>query len=276
MKIWEAIIYGIIGGLTEVLPVSFAGHAAFLHGAFDLSPLGEGSGLYVRAAVCLGVILAVILAFRSESISTGKTLLAMTAANKKRRRNSPMRRSVFMCVFALLPMLLSLIFTAAAERISRLSLVALFFAVNGLLIYLCSRGLPGRKDGRNVTIPDMLLLGVSRMLCVFPGLSSVAASLSVGRTCGLSELYNLRVCFQLTIAYQAVAFLYRLIRALAYGTFSAMTLAMMLSAAALATVFGYLAIQYLRYLIQKQKFNVFSYYCWDAAVIVLIVALINA
>ena len=64
----------------------------------------------------------------------------------------------------LLPMLLSLIFTAAAERISRLSLVALFFAVNGLLIYLCSRGLPGRKDGRNVTIPDMLLLGVSRML----------------------------------------------------------------------------------------------------------------
>ena len=45
MKIWEAIIYGIIGGLTEVLPVSFAGHAALLRGAFNLSSLNEVSGL---------------------------------------------------------------------------------------------------------------------------------------------------------------------------------------------------------------------------------------
>lgn len=70
MKIWEAIIYGIIGGLTEVLPVSFAGHAALLRGAFNLSSLNEGSGLYVRAAICLGVALAVLLAFINEVIDT--------------------------------------------------------------------------------------------------------------------------------------------------------------------------------------------------------------
>ena len=44
----------------------------------------------------------------------------------------------------------------------------------------------------------------------------------------------------------------------------------------LAAVFGYLAIQYLRYLLHKEKFNLFSYYCWDAVAIALIVALINA
>ena len=51
---------------------------------------------------------------------------------------------------------------------------------------------------------------------------------------------------------------------------------MMLIAAALATVAGYLAIQYFRYLLHKQKFGIFSYYCWEAAAICLIVALINA
>lgn len=275
MKIWEAIIYGIIGGLTEVLPVSFAGHAALLRGAFNLSSLNEGSGLYVRAAICLGVAVAVLLAFRTETLAVGKALLSLPE-KKRRRRNTPMRRGVFLGIIAFLPMLLSFLFTAFAERIERLSFAALFFALNGLLIYFCTRGIGGRKDEKNVTLPDMLLLGVSRMVCVFPGLSPIAASLSVGRVCGLSGEFNLRLCYQLTLAYQLAAFLYRLIRAFAYGSFSGMVLVSMLAAMLLAAVFGYLAIQYLRYLLHKEKFNLFSYYCWDAVAIALIVALINA
>lgn len=277
MKIWEAILYGITGGLTEVLPISFAGHAALLRGIFNLSSLNEGNGLYVRAAICLGVLLAVVLAFRTETLDTGRTLLTMKDSNPRRRRkNAAQRRSVFMGVVAFVPMLLSFLLTAYAERIERLSLVALFFALNGLVIYLCFRLAVGQKNGRNVTVPDVLLLGASRAACVFPGLSPIAASLSVGRACGLSAQYDLRLCYQLTAAYQLAAFVYRMIRAFAYGSFSGATLAMMLLAAVFATVFGYLAIQYLRYLLQKEKFNVFSYYCWDMVAIALIVALINA
>lgn len=275
MKIWEAIIYGIIGGLTEVLPVSFAGHAALLRGAFNLSSLNEGSGLYVRAAICLGVALAVLLAFRTETLAAGKALLSLPEKNR-RRRNTPMRRGVFLGIIAFLPMLLSFLFTAFAERIERLSFVALFFALNGLLIYFCTRGISGRKDEKNVTLPDVLLVGLSRMVCVFPGLSPIAASLSVGRVCGLSEEFNLRLCYQLTIAYQLAAFVYRLIRAFVYGSFSGTVLVSMLAAMLLAAAFGYLAIQYFRYLLHKEKFNLFSYYCWDAVAIALIVALINA
>ena len=39
MKIWEALIYGLVAGLTGLLPVSFSGHAAVLQDAFALSPL---------------------------------------------------------------------------------------------------------------------------------------------------------------------------------------------------------------------------------------------
>lgn len=277
MKIWEAILYGITGGLTEVLPISFAGHTALLRGVFNLSSLNEGNGLYVRAAICLGVLLAVVLAFRTETFVTGRTLLTMTGGSPRRRRkDAAQRRSVFMGAVAFVPMLLSFLFTAFAERIERLSLVAAFFALNGLVIYLCFRSAAGHKDGRNVTVPDVLLLGLARAACVFPGLSPIAASMSVGRVCGLSGQYDLRLCYQLTVAYQLAAFVYRIIRAFAFGSFSGATLLMMLLAAVLATVFGYLAIQYLRYLLQKEKFNVFSYYCWDVVAIALIVALINA
>lgn len=41
MKIWEALIYGLVAGLTGLLPVSFSGHAAVLQDAFALSPLTQ-------------------------------------------------------------------------------------------------------------------------------------------------------------------------------------------------------------------------------------------
>lgn len=275
MKIWEAIIYGIIGGLTEVLPVSFAGHAALLRGAFNLSSLNEGSGLYVRAAICLGVALAVLLAFRTETLAAGKALLSLPEKKTppQKHPHAPRRISGDHRVSSNAAVLPVHGF-CRADRTAELC--GAVFALNGLLIYFCTRGIGGRKDEKNVTLPDMLLLGVSRMVCVFPGLSPIAASLSVGRVCGLSGEFNLRLCYQLTIAYQLAAFLYRLIRAFAYGSFSGMALVSMLAAILLAAVFGYLAIQYLRYLLHKEKFNLFSYYCWDAVAIALIVALINA
>lgn len=50
----------------------------------------------------------------------------------------------------------------------------------------------------------------------------------------------------------------------------------MLVALVASTVAGYFALQYLKYLLHREKLRVFSYYCWDAAVIALILALINA
>ena len=66
MKIWEALIYGLVAGLTGLLPVSFSGHAAVLQDAFALSPLTQGGGLYVQAAITLGLSAALVLAFPGE------------------------------------------------------------------------------------------------------------------------------------------------------------------------------------------------------------------
>ena len=279
MRIWEAILYAIFGGATELLPISFAGHAAILQSTFGLASLSEGGGYYVRAGISLGVLLAVALSFPGESRALRTELLRMTGLKRLHRRERPdalRRRSVTLGFFALAPMLCSLFFVAAAERISSLLYVAGFFILNGLLIFFCSRGAAGRKTERDVTLTDTLVLGVSRMLSVFPGLSSVGTSMSLGRAQGLTPQYSLRLTYMLTLVYQCGAFLYRLIRAVAFGSFSGMILLQTALAAVLAAVFGYLAIQYFRYLLLRSKLNLFAYYCWDAAVIALVLALINA
>lgn len=274
MTVWEAILFGILGGATELLPISFAGHSALLRSAFRLSPFSEGEGCFVRAAICLGVMAAIVLAFPEE---TRETALALRKRRGRRRDASERlrRRSVFLGAVALVPMLCSLFFTVAAERVERLPFVAVFFALNGLLLFFCCRIREGRKTEKTVLLSDTVSVGLARAVSVFPGLSAVGSSLCVGRARGLSRRYNLKLTYLLTLFYEAAAFLYYLIRAFFCGSFTGMTILSVLLAFLFSGVAGYFALQYFRYLLNRNSAHVFAYYCWDAAVIALILALIN-
>ena len=255
MKIWEALIYGLVAGLTGLLPVSFSGHAAVLQDAFALSPLTQGGGLYVRAAITLGLSAALVLAFPGELQLTCGELARRPQRGKRARQPSPRRRAVLMGLLALPIGLLSLIWCAAAERITRLSLIAVFFCLNGLILFAAGRP-GGQKDARALMLPDALL--------------------AVCRLRDLRTDFALRFTAMLTLGFSLCEFVYRLLRAVIVGAFSASLWLPMLVALVASTVAGYFALQYLKYLLHREKLRVFSYYCWDAAVIALILALINA
>ena len=279
MKLWEAVIYALFGGFSELLPISFAGHAAILRSAFNLTSLAESDGYYIHAAISLGVILAIALALRPETQALKNECLTMMGLRRLRRgerADFPLRRSIVLGLIALLPMLASLIFLSSAEEISHLVLVAAFFLLNGGLIFLCCRGAVGQKDEKYAMISDGFLIGLMRALTIFPGLSSFGASICIGRVRGFSMRYNLRFGYLLTLVFHVVLFFYRLIRAFCFGSFFWMTLPACLLAVVCTTVTGYLAIQYFRYLLERYKLNVFAYYCWGAAAILLFISLINS
>ncbi len=279
MKIWEAIIYGIIGGIAELLPISFSGHVIIVRNVFDITPLTQGSGYFIRAAICLGVIIAIYLSFPTDSRRFAREIGLMIGVKKRRRNervNRLLRRSIMLCSVALAIMLCSLFFLLAAERIERLLYVIAFFLIYAGLLYLCCRSRVGKKTERDVSIRDLSFIGFVRMLSVFPGLSSLGSSIAVGRACGVSVHYNIRIAYLLTLAYQIVLFFFYLIRGFAYGVFSASILLPCIMAMLFAIVFGYLAIQYFRYLLQRVKFNVFIYYTLEVAALATVLALINA
>ena len=279
MKFWEAVIYALFGGFTELLPISFAGHAAILRSAFNLTSLAESDGYFIHAAISLGVVSAIMISFRAEANAMKTEWLAMTGLRPLRRRERPdfaLRRSMLLGLVALLPMLLSLIFLSSAEQINHLVLVAAFFLLNGGLIFLCCRGAVGQKDERYALISDGFLIGLMRAISIFPGMSSFGASVCIGRVRGFSLRYNLRFGYLLTLVFQLVLFFYRLIRAICFGSFYWTTVPICLLTVLCATVAGYLAIQYFRYLLERYKLNVFAYYCWGAAAILLFISLINS
>ena len=152
---------------------------------------------------------------------------------------------------------------------------ALLFAVNGFVLYSACRYPEGRKNGERILVSDAAVVGVSRLAAVFPGLSSLGNSLAFGKFRGFEHEYNLRFAYLLTLSFQTVSVLYHLIRAVAFDSIAAGILPLLVSMAAAAAV-GYLAIQLMRYLFEQGRVYVFSYYCWDATALILILALIRA
>lgn len=279
MKIWEAIIYGIFGGMTELLPVSFNGHYTFLRGTFNLSSLTEGAGYYIRAAICLGVIAALLFGFSGELHKTKTELSYVLGIRKPGRgyqKDHLTRRTMSLLFFALLPLLLSLFFRGTADRMIHLLYTALIFLGNGLFLFLCFRSTEGRKEEKETTLPDAVLMGTASALSVFPGLSVCGSCLAVGAARGLNYRYALRFSYTLLLVYEGISFFYYLIRAFLYGSFSAGVILPFLVAMSLSAVFGYFAIQYLRYLLERKNLSVIYCYCWTLSIIMLILSLINA
>ena len=147
--------------------------------------------------------------------------------------------------------------------------------MNGFVLYSACRYPEGRKNGERILVSDAAVVGVSRLAAIFPGLSSLGNSLAFGKFRGFEHEYNLRFAYLLTLSFQTVSVLYHLIRAVAFDSIAAGILPLLVSMAAAAAV-GYLAIQLMRYLFEQGRVYVFSYYCWDATALILILALIRA
>lgn len=279
MKIWEAIIYGIFGGITELLPVSFNGHYAFLRGTFNLSSLTEGAGYYIRAAISLGVLAAILIGFSGELRKTGTEvsyILGIRKAGRGYRKDHLTRRTLSLLFIALLPLILSFFFRAKADRMIHLLYTALIFFVNGLLLFFCFRGQEGRKSDRETNLLDAFFMGIASAVSIFPGLSVSGSCLSVGAARGLHYRYALRFSYLLLLVYEGISFFYYLVRAIIYGSFSAALILPFLAALILSAVFGYFAIQYMRYLLERKNISIICCYCWTLSMVMLILSLINA
>lgn len=280
MKIWEALIYAIIGGVTEILPISFSGHGILFEKTFHMSPLYSSDGLFIRAGISIGIVIALCMVFRQET-QESKLIFQRLRSNGSRTRKSNQvdqglkTRVLLLSIIGFIPMLFSFLFLGRAEGISNLTYIAVLFAVNGLLILICTRGTVGKRGDREATLYDMLLMGLFRTVCVFPGLSSAGASLCIGRARGLSNTFNIRVTYMLTIAFQIISCVYYLFRGIFMGDFYGRTILSFVVAVLVSAVAAFFALVTFRNMLLKNKLKAFMYYCFDAAAIAFIIAIIN-
>jgi len=196
--VWEtlqAIVLGIIQGLTEFLPISSSAHLRIFPEA-----LGWGDpGAAFTAVIQIGTELAVLLYFRHDIWRIG-SMWVRSLFRAELRGHIDARMGWFIIVGSLPIVILGFTFRDVIERDFRnLWIIATALVVGGLLLGLADRLGSNSKQIKQLTLRDALLMGGAQAMALVPGVSRSGATLSMGRALGYERAAATRYAFLLAI-----------------------------------------------------------------------------
>lgn len=263
---FESLIYGLISGITEFLPLSSRAHQALMLKMFGASSAGNLLTLLVHLAVLLALFLE--CRHHIEQLRREQRLAAIPKSRRKRQPNQMKLMELRVLKNALIPMMLGfLLYLNLRQLESDLLMVCVFLIINGVLLFLPQLVRNGNKDARSMTGFDSLLLGISGALSAFPGISRIGAVSSVAVARGVDKEHALNWAFLLSIP-ALVCFVGIDIFSVITGGIGAFGILPAISCV-LAVVTAYFgarfAIRAMRSFARRIGFSGFSYYCWGAA-----------
>ena len=257
----QAVILGIIQGLTEFLPVSSSGHLVLFQHLFGL----EEPELFFNISVHMGTLAAVIIFFWQEIRSVLTSVIRFPGMLSRKEvtlghiwEDEELRLAALIIIGSVPTAIIGLLFHRVAERLfSSVFLVGCALILTGILLLL-TRWLP--KDGKEIrefSIVDALVIGVMQGLAIIPGISRSGSTIATGLFLGLDKETAARYSFLLSIPAIVGAEILSL-KDVSFQAFDIVTLLGTLTAG----VVGYGALTLLLYILKRGQLHFFVPYCW--------------
>lgn len=277
MKLYEAILLGVIQGLAEFLPISSSGHLSVFQHFFGMTA-DASDNLFFDVLLHLGTLAAVFVAYWGEIKAMILEFFTMIGLRKLPRGQKPdrlSRRLIFFIILATLPLVLVLPVKDSVDGLyGNTFFIGFAFLLTGTLLFLSDRMTRGNKDLKSSTMVDVLLVGCAQAVAVVPGLSRSGSTVAAGLARGFSREFAVKFSFLLSIPAVLGANLLSLIDAIQVGIDWSL-MPMYIAGILTAAVSGYLAIRLLKFITQRGSFGGFCYYCWGAGLVTLILSLIK-
>jgi len=272
LDILNAIILGIIQGLTEFLPISSSGHLVLYQHFFGKS-LSSASDISLEVFLHLGSLFAVIIFFRKELFE----LIASVFHWKKTFDSGKHVRNRMVIVY----LAISTIFTGVIYLLFGKDIVSIFtqpltvsilLIVTGIIIFLSDLVKSTEIPVSGMGVIRSALIGLGQGFAMLPGISRSGTTISTSLFCGIKRKEAARYSFLLSIPAILAANL---------GEFKVLTelqtglLLQYVFGALAAFVSGYLVISFLIRLIQSAKLKYFAFYCWLIAAVSIALIVIS-
>jgi len=275
MEPLQAILLGIIQGLTEFLPVSSSGHLVIFQHLFGL----KEPELFFDISVHLGTLAAVIIFFWKEIRAIIIAILRFAGMYfKKEVSFSHIYEDIdtklaFLIVVGTIPTaILGLLFHKVADLIfSSVVLVGFMLLLTGFLLF--GTRWVKKKVGEGVehfSIKDALIIGLMQGIAIIPGISRSGSTIAVGLLLGLNRETAAKYSFLLSIPAILGAGVLGLKDISAYPAF---TLKASLIGTFTSCIVGYSALRLLVYIVKKGRIHIFAPYCWFAGLMALMLQL---
>ena len=266
----QALLLGIVQGISEPLPISSSGHLILVPWLGDFTFLRENPAFNKTFDVALhfGTLIGFVVYFRRDVMMMIKGLFHITSL---RKRHTPESRLTLFMIIGTIP---AAIFGATGEqfidhRLGQPWQIAIFLGVFALLLAWADR-LPERHKLEDVTPGIALKIGLAQAAALAPGVSRSGATITAGRWLGLTRESAARFGFFLLIPVTCGALALKgagVIRdGLPVGVISPMIVGIIAAA-----VSGYLAIAFLLRFVQRRSYDSFVVYRVLVAIAILLV-----
>jgi undecaprenyl-diphosphatase len=283
MSVLNAIILGIVQGLTEFLPVSSFGHLAILQNLFQIP---RSPGVLFESLLHMGTMIAVIWVFWKDVRRIGAELFGMFLDimgnlnlyihNKRtgeslhytRIVNGTYRKFSALIVVSTIPT--ALLGYTARRLVTKAAVSSLIpgigLLITGILLLVTDFSKAGgSKTPREAHYDHAMWIGICQGISVFPGFSRCGLTISAALLCGFSRKFAVKYSFLMSIPATIGAFLVNVSKfrtpMMTVGLGFTYLLGMLVAA-----VTGYFVIQTFLRLLQKAKLRYFAFYCFLAGI----------
>ncbi len=259
MTLLEAIILGIVQGLTEFLPVSSSGHLELVKALQGQEISGEQS-LFMTVVLHFATALATVIVFRKEVMQIFKGLLQF-------KNNESFWFSVKIILSMFPAAFVGLFFEDWLDQFfsGNIFFIGLMLILTGLLLLLADRA---KNTSKNVSIKDAILIGIAQAIAILPGISRSGATIGTSVLLGIDREKAARFSFLMVVP----LIFGKIAKDLMSDEFtsSGISIDVLSSGFVAALITGILACTWMISLVKKSKLSYFSYYCFLVGAVAII------
>jgi undecaprenyl-diphosphatase len=258
MTWWQALLLGLVQGLTEFLPVSSSGHLELTKALFGNAQLPEES-LTFTVVVHFATALSTLVVFRNDVTS----IVAGLASGRKEDVNFS-----FKIILSMLPAaFVGVLFDEQIEALfdGQILLVGAMLVITGLLLFLADRA---KRTEKNVTYKDAFIIGLSQAIAILPGISRSGATVSTSVLLGIDRERAARFSFLMVVP----LILGKMAKDVIDGglVFTGEAASNYLIGFAAAFIAGWAACKWMIALVKKAQLKYFAYYCFVVGAVALV------
>ena len=258
MDIFQALVLGIVQGLTELLPISSSAHLFLIPWIFNWPEIGD-----FDVALHFGTLLAIGIFFFKDWIALIKGGYRQVVKKEK----STEGRMFWYIVIATIPggAIGFLLDHFAEGLLTNQFIIGIALIVMGIILYIVDKNAKSEVEYKNMNFKQTFLIGLSQALAFIPGVSRSGITMTTARMMGIKRESAAKYSFMLSAPIVLAATLYK-IKDFAFGELS-------FYIGVLASfIVGIIVIKFLLEYLQKGSFKVFALYRIVIGLIVLVIA----
>ncbi len=273
IKLIEYMFLGILQGITEPIPVSSSGHLLILQSIIEKFNNSININFEILATITnLGSLIAIFIIYYKDIVSIIKSFFLYIFSKKNKNDNYDNYNYALKIIIATIPAGIGGLVATKLGLLdfleNNVKFVGIMLLVTALFLFLI-KDFKGRKDKDTITFKDSIIIGLSQMIAIIPGISRSGATIVGGMFRNLKRETAFNFSFILYIPISIATSILGIKDLVSLSISSSMWI-LYIIATILAGIFTYIFTKWFAKIVKEGKLLYFSIYCVILGVVVLL------